>query len=114
MYFVTLLTNQFLYFKNREDLTTSQHKIEELLQTESVTIQEMDPEDRIPFIYQMFENYYIFDNNKKIMMIFDATGRTSYGLNKDVYDMLILDQLKVNPQNMDINVMLEKNILYYI
>lgn len=111
MYFVTLLTNQFLYFKNREDLTTSQHKIEELLQTESVTIQEMNPEDRIPFIYKMIENYYIFDNYKKIMMIFDSSGRTSYGLNKDVYDMLILDQLKVNPQNMDINVMLEKNIL---
>ncbi|MDH8677248.1 HAMP domain-containing sensor histidine kinase [Fusibacter bizertensis] len=111
MYFVTLLTNQFLYFKNREELTTSQQKIEELLITEKEKIQTFQPEDRIPYIYKMFESYYIFDNYKKLMIIFDSSGRTSYGLNKDVYDMLILDQLKVNPQNIDINVMLDKNII---
>ncbi|GAB6108549.1 hypothetical protein JCM19376_25050 [Fusibacter bizertensis] len=110
MYFVTLLTNQFLYFKNREEISATQLEIEKLLQTESDTLQQMDSEERIPYIYKLFENYYIFDNYKNILMIFDATGRTSYNLNKDVYNRLIVDQLKVNPQNLNINVTLDKNI----
>ena len=84
MYFVTLLTNQFLYFKNREEISATQQEIEKLLQTEKDTIEKLDAEQRIPYIYYLFENYYIFDKYKNILMIFDYTGRTSYKVNEDV------------------------------
>ena len=111
MYFVTLLTNQFLYFKNREDLQTTQLKIQELLYSEKDTLSAMSPDNRIPHIFRLLEDYYIFDNYKTLVTLFDTNGKTSYPLNKDVYDLLILDQFKINPANIDFNVSFNKDIL---
>jgi len=110
MYFVSVLTNQFLYFKNREDLTTKQQQIEELLHSESEQINNVPPSERISSIFKKFESYYIFDNYKTLIMIFDTNGQTSYNLNREIYDLLLLDQLKTNPKNLDINVMFKKDI----
>lgn len=110
MYFVSILTNQFLYFKNREDLLTKQQQVEELLQSEASIINSVSHEDRIAAIFRKFENYYIFDNYKTLIMIFDSEGHTSYNLNREIYDLLLLDQLKTNPKNVDINVMFDKDI----
>jgi signal transduction histidine kinase len=104
MYLITVLTTQFLYFKNKEDLLTKQRQIEELLSSESDAINALEPQDRIAWIYRKFEHYYIFDNYKTLIMLFDSRSQTSYSLNKEVYDMILLDQLKVNPANMDLNV----------
>ena len=104
MYLVTVLTTKFLYFKNKEDLLTKQMQIEELLSSESEAINALEPQDRIAWIYRKFENYYIFDNYKTLIMLFDSRSQTSYSLNKEVYDMILLDQLKVNPANMDLNI----------
>jgi len=104
MYLITVLTNQFLYFKNKEDLLTKQRQIEELLIAESDAINMIEPQDRIAWIYRKLENYYIFDNYKTIIMLFDSRSQTSYSLNKEVYDMILLEQLKINPASLDINV----------
>lgn len=114
MYLITVLTTQFLYFKNKEELLTKQRQIEELLLAESDAINNVDPQDRIAWIYEKFENYYIFDNYKTLIMLFDSRSQTSYTLNKEVYDMILLDQLKVNPSTMDINVsFISKNNVAY-
>lgn len=109
MGFVTLLTNQFLYFKNREDLLNKQLQIEEVLKKEQDTILAASRNDRVGMIYHKLESYYLFDHYKTLIMIIDSDGKTSYGLNKDVYDLLLMDQLKISPQNMSIKSMLEKS-----
>lgn len=99
MYFVTVLTNRFLVIKNRDELLTRQQQIMELLKTEKNTIDQISPDDRISYIYQKFESIYVIDHFKTMLLVYDTNGNTSYVFDKDFYDILMLNQLKINPRN---------------
>lgn len=104
MYFVTLLTSQFLHIRNRDDLIAKQQQVSELLKIEGESINDIASQDRITYIYRKFENYYILDSRKVIMLVYDTENHTSYGLDKDFYDILFMDQLKTNPRDVRIQV----------
>lgn len=107
MYFVSVLTNRFLVIKNKEELLMRQQQIVELLKAEKNTIDRIDPDDRIAYIYQKFENYYIIDHFKTMLLVYDTQGNTSYIFDKDFYDILMLNQLKINPKNIRIQLELQ-------
>ena len=104
MYFITLLTSQFLNIRNRDDLIAKQQQVSELLKIEGESIVDIAPRERISYIYQKFENYYILDSRKAIMLVYDTENHTSYGLDKDFYDILFMNQLKTNPRDVRIQV----------
>lgn len=108
MYFVSVLTDQFLYFKNREDLMMKQEQIRDFFETEKKEINKVMRTDRLTYMYRELENYYVFDNYKTLIILFDSEGRTSYALNQDAYDNLFREKLKIDPQNLHFNIMIDK------
>ncbi|HAS73559.1 MAG TPA: hypothetical protein DCS67_05390, partial [Clostridiales bacterium UBA8960] len=107
-YFVTILTNRFLVLKNKEELLTRQQQVNEMLKSEKSVLDQIKPEDRIPYIYQRFQNFYIIDHFKTMLLVYDTNGNTSYVFDKDFYDILMLNQLKINPNNIKIQLNLNK------
>ena len=108
MYFVSVLTDQFLYFKNREDLMMKQEQILDFFDTEKKEINKVMRTDRLTYMYRELENYYVFDNYKTLIILFDSEGRTSYALNQDAYDNLFREKLKIDPENLHFNIMIDK------
>lgn len=108
MYFVSVLTSRFLVLKNKEELLTRQQQVIELLKSERITIEKIKPEDRISYIYQKFENYYVVDHYKTMLLVYDTHGNTSYAFDKDFYDIVMLNQLRIDPKNIVVQLNLNK------
>ena len=108
MYFVSVLTDQFLYFKNREDLMMKQEQIQDFFQDENREINKVMRTDRLSYMYRALETYYVFDNYKTLIILFDTDGRSSYALNQDAYDNLFREKLKIDPKNLHFNIMVDK------
>ncbi len=111
VYFVTLLTNQFLFYKNREELINKQQQIEELLGEDISSIYVLPKKERIRAVYNKLERYYMFENYKTLIALVDSDGQTTYTQNRGLYDKLIMDHLKINPDTIRLKTTLEKNLL---
>lgn len=111
VYFVTLLTNQFLFYKNREDLINKQQQIEELIGEDISSVYVLPKRERIRAVFNKLERYYMFENYKTLIALVDSDGQTTYNQNRALYDKLIIDHLKINPDTVRLKTTLEKNII---
>ena len=87
--FVTLLTRQFLFYKNRDELISKKVQVEDFI-NEDINILYQTPENqRVNYIYDRLKKLYLFENYKFVVLVSDDSNRTSYPLNKSYYDRFI-------------------------
>jgi len=104
MHFVSIFTSQFLFLKNREDLLAKHEQISDMLDNEQPSLSITPQAIRFNSLSEKLKQYYIVDNNKTMILIFDSMGNNSYNLNKDMFDSLFLSEYKINPKNIEFQV----------
>ncbi len=87
--FVTLLTRQFLFYKNRDELISKKVQVEDFI-NEDINLLYQTPENqRVNYLYERLKKLYLFENYKFVVLVSDDSNRTSYPLNKNYYDRFI-------------------------
>lgn len=97
LYFVTVLTRQFLFYKNQEELFDKQTQIQDTILAQMSTLESLAKSDRLLEITYSLDRLYIFDSYKIIALVSDHDNRTSYGMNKSYYDRLMYGDLNASP-----------------
>ncbi|GAU77626.1 cell wall metabolism sensor histidine kinase WalK [Fusibacter sp. 3D3] len=87
--FVTLLTRQFLFYKNREELISKKVQVEEFINEDVDTLYQTPESQRVNYLYERLKKLYLFENYKFVVLVSDDANRTSYTLNKNYYDRFI-------------------------
>lgn len=104
IYFVTLLTRQFLFYKNRDDLDSKLTQVEDYLTEQSDSIQSLSGADRITFLSDGLGNAHLFQDYKFILLISDTENNAAYLTNKAYYDNLFYEAFYISPDNVQTNV----------
>lgn len=87
--FVTVLTRQFLYYKNRDELLSKRVQVEDFISDSSEQLLEIPDDQRVSYVYERLNKLYLFENYKFIILVSDDQNRTSYTLNRNYYDRFL-------------------------
>ncbi|MBF4694086.1 HAMP domain-containing protein [Fusibacter sp. Q10-2] len=87
--FVTVLTRQFLFYKNKDELISKKTQIEDFINEDADILYQTPDNQRVPYLYERLKKLYLFENYKFVVLVSDNANRTSYLLNKSYYDRFV-------------------------
>lgn len=88
--FVFVLTQKFLFLKNRDELYVKRDQIEDYFTSEEERLSATPSDQRLKVIYDDLRALYLFDHYKYIAFIYNTNDESSYAFEKTYYDKLFL------------------------
>ena len=88
--FVSILTRQFLFYKNKEELTSKQIQIEDFINDEIHRLYQTPKNKRVEYVYNKLNQLFLFKNYQFVILVSDSDNNNSYSLNKSYYDIFVL------------------------
>lgn len=84
-FLVTLLTKQFIFMKNRDELLDKQKQIQEYLESQNAVISEKTTREKIITMSRLLEKIQLFDSSQFILLIYDDSNLNSYHFSPNYY-----------------------------
>lgn len=105
--FVTLLTRQFLFYKNKDELVSKKVQVEDFINDDLDMLYQTPEDQRVNYLYERLNKLYLFENYKFVVLVSDDANRSSYPLNKTYYDRFVTGDEYANTDNFIISLKLE-------